>query len=187
MNENITIEDLKTGYKAKLRNEKIVTILKNCSTEFYGEPPFVLLGDNFFDISNNYTIGWKHESETDYDIMEIRTCNINRDYKNEKYEELPILWTRYEPLNNIYQFDFETMNAKNHFDGNATMKDFEYFKHRIILVAKDQNEAWEKFYHSMDSYLAKGKRFYNPTIKNITADFNGVIYNDLKEEVVNND
>lgn len=175
MNENITIEDLKTGYKAKLRNEQIVTILKNCSTEFYGEPPFVLLGDNFFEISSNYTIDWIHGAETDYDIMEIRTCNINRDYKNEKYEELPILWTRYEPLNNIYQFNFETM------------KNLEYFKHRIILVAKDQNEAWEKFYNSIDSYLAKGKRFYNPTIKNITADFNGVIYNDLKEEVVNND
>ena len=71
MNENITIEDLKTGYKAKLRNEQIVTILKNCSTEFYGEPPFVLLGDNFFDISNNYTIGWNHESETDYDVDDV--------------------------------------------------------------------------------------------------------------------
>lgn len=174
MNGNITIKDLKSGFKAKLRDGQIVTILRNCNTVLYGEQDFVLVAKDFFEVGTHYLENLKCKNEASLDIMEIRTCDISREYENEKYEGLPIFWTRSESFDHIYQFDFEMMDVPE-----------KYLNRQVVIVANNESEAWDKFNHYINFYLENGKKFYDINIKEIILQSNDIVFSNIEEVIKN--
>ena len=170
--KTITKSDLKTGYRVKFRNGKIGVVFINGETKCYGFPSFCIVdiqdhlgfitSDDIDDETFNY-IG----EDTSYDIVEVRSCYICRTFLEKEYEDLPIIWQRENNNYTMYRADFEIDNGAR------------YEKHTALILAKNKEDAWDKFNELINPLLQYDESVYEPKIEEIKISIDSFVYIDL--------
>ena len=165
---------LKTGYRVKFRNEQIGIVFKDCETKNYGLVDFCIINPNnyqLFIISTELDDDLRYAYNDDsFDIMEVRSCYVNRTFLERDYEDLPIVWNRDEQADDeysMYRADFEIDNGAR------------YDKHTALLLAKDEEDAWNKFNELINPLLQYEESIYEPTIERIDFSPDSFVYIDL--------
>lgn len=169
--KTITKADLKTGYRVKFRNGKIGIVFMNGETNNYGDPLFCILDldYNVFVISDDIddeTFNYIGE-DSEWDIIEVRSCYIRRTFLENNYEDLPIIWQRENNNYTMYRADFEIDNGAR------------YDKHTALLLAKNEEDAWNKFNELINPLLQYEESVYEPTITRIDFLPDSFVYIDL--------
>lgn len=169
--KTITKADLKTGYRVKFRNGVVGIVFMNGETNNYGTPLFCILdldynvfitSDDIDDETFNY-IG----EDTSYDIVEVRSCYICRTFLEKEYEDLPIIWQRDNNNYTMYRADFEIDNGAR------------YEKHTALILAKNKEDAWDKFNELINPLLQYDESVYEPKIEEIKISIDSFVYIDL--------
>ena len=176
--EWVTSKDmLKTGYRVKFRNGEIGIVFKDCETKNYGSAEFCIINPSnyqLFIISTELDDDLRYVYNDDsFDIIEVRSCYVNRTFLERDYEELPIVWNRKEQSDNaysMYRADFEIDNGVR------------YDKHTALLLAKNEEDAWSKFNELINPLLQYEESVYEPTITRIDFSPDSFVYIDLIEK-----
>lgn len=176
MIETISKECLKTGYHVKLRNGQICIVLKDCDTISYGIQSFCLLDHfgteptqyaDFFATSDNFTEDLCYIDYPEYDIMEIRSSYMCCTCFGKYDEDLPIVWQRGNNNYTMYRADFEIDTGTK------------YDKHTALLLAKNKEDAWDKFNELINPLLQYDESVYDPKIEEIQISKDSFVYIDL--------
>lgn len=176
--KTITKSDLKTGYRVKLRNNNICIIIKDCDTDALGELDFILLdcvsmtpvlNNEFYMEEFNYNddLTAKGRNNSSYDIIEVRANYGERILFGDDYYDLPIIWQRENNNYTMYRADFEIDNGAR------------YDKHTALLLAKNKEDAWDKFNELINPLLQYDESVYDPKIEEVKVSTDSFVYVDL--------
>lgn len=174
--KTITKADLKTGYRVKFRNGNIGIVFMNGEIKHCGDPLFCIVDMDTYqlivtsDDIDDETFNYLGEN-TEWDIIEVRSCYIRRTFLEHNYEDLPIIWTREDYHNGrvyfMYRADFEIDNGAK------------YDKHTALLMAHDMDDAWDKFNELISPLLQYDESVYEPKIEEVKVSTDSFIYIDL--------
>ena len=174
--KTITKSDLKTGYRVKFRNGNIGVVFMNGETKNYGDPLFCIVDMDTYQIIitsddiDDETFNYLGEN-TEWDIIEVRSCYIFRKFLKQYYEDLPVVWTREDYHNGrayfMYRADFEIDNGAK------------YDKHTALLLAHDIDDAWSKFNELINPLLQYDESVYEPKIEEVKVSTDSFVYIDL--------
>ena len=174
--KTITKADLKTGYRVKFRNGNIGIVFMNGETKYYGDPLFCIVDMDTYQIIvtsddiDDETFNYLGEN-TEWDIIEVRSCYIFRKFLKQYYEDLPVVWIREDYHNGrvyfMYRADFEIDNGAK------------YDKHTALLMAHDMDDAWDKFNELISPLLQNDESVYEPKIEEVKVSTDSFVYIDL--------
>ena len=170
--EWVTSKDmLKTGYRVKFRNGEIGIVFKDCETKNYGLADFCIINPHNYqlfiistELKDDLTYAYDDES---WDIMEVRSCYVNRTFLERDYEDLPIIWQRETNNYTMYRADFEIDNGAR------------YEKHTALILAKNKEDAWDKFNELINPLLQYDESVYDPKIEEVKISPDSFVYIDL--------
>lgn len=169
MLNSISKRDLKSGYYVKFRNEMICFVIKDCETEEYSNQEFCFINENheYIGFADCYADDLSAIYNSEYDVMEVRMARVGYDIFKLTYDSLPIIWQRENNNYTMYRADFEIDNGAR------------YDKHTALLLAKNKEEAWDKFNELISPLLQYDESVYEPKIEEVKVSTDSFVYIDL--------
>ena len=169
MLKSISKKDLKSGYFVKFRNEMICFVLKDCETEVYSHQDFCFISENheYIGVADCYADDLSAIYNPEYDVMEVRMARVGYDIFKLTYNALPIIWQRENNNYTMYRVDFEIDNGAR------------YDKHTALILAKNKEDAWDKFNELINPLLQYDESVYEPKIEEIKISIDSFVYIDL--------
>lgn len=169
MLNSISKRDLKSGYYVKFRNEMICFVIKDCETEEYSNQEFCFISENheYIGFADCYADDLSAIYNSEYDVMEVRMARVGYDIFKLTYDTLPIIWQRENNNYTMYRADFEIDNGAR------------YDKHTALILAKNKEDAWDKFNELINPLLQYDESVYEPKIEEIKISIDSFVYIDL--------
>ena len=169
MLNSISKRDLKSGYYVKFRNEMICFVIKDCETYEYSNQEFCFINENheYIGFADCYADDLSAIYNSEYDVMEVRMARVGYDIFKLTYDSLPIIWQRENNNYTMYRADFEIDNGAR------------YDKHTALLLAKNKEEAWDKFNELISPLLQYDESVYEPKIEEVKVSTDSFVYIDL--------
>ena len=169
MLNSISKKDLKSGYYVKFRNEMICFVIKDCETEEYSNQEFCFISENheYIGFADCYADDLSAIYNSEYDVMEVRMARVGYDIFKLTYDSLPIIWQRENNNYTMYRADFEIDNGAR------------YDKHTALLLAKNKEDAWDKFNELISPLLQYDESVYEPKIEEVKVSTDSFVYIDL--------
>ena len=169
MLNSISKRDLKSGYYVKFRNEMICFVIKDCKTYEYSNQEFCFISENheYIGFADCYADDLSAIYNSEYDVMEVRMARVGYNIFNLTYDTLPIIWQRENNNYTMYRADFEIDNGSR------------YDKHTALLLAKNKEDAWDKFNELINPLLQNDESVYEPKIEEVKVSTDSFVYIDL--------
>ena len=169
MLNSISKRDLKSGYYVKFRNEMICFVIKDCETDEYSNQEFCFISENheYIGFADCYADDLSAIYNSEYDVMEVRMARVGYDIFKLTYDTLPIIWQRENNNYTMYRADFEIDNGAR------------YDKHTALLLAKNKEDAWDKFNELINPLLQYDESVYDPKIEEVKVSTDSFVYVDL--------